>query len=254
MRCGEPLDISSSKMNSKSTSSHANGSVDNIDAPLTAVDTLQTAKPTGNETTRHHAHTYRWPTGHDGRHASLEVSAESTTSGELPTFRYRASLEQSAAADPHGPFAPDWQPVPQSAFVYRHAHIALAFEDPELRVPPHAHVFARESFMDEMASEMSLDPVALRLRHLDRSQDAGAREVIRTVTERAAWGHKEQLETGSFWLKGRGFAMDGCRGGTDEHSSSSGRDDAPGWSAWIVDIDVHRQTGDVTVRRVVAGY
>jgi nicotinate dehydrogenase subunit B len=197
---------------------------------------------TGPEPTTHRTHTYRWPAGQEAGLASLEVSVDATPSGVLRSYRYRVSLDESAGASGKGLFAPDWQPASPQSTLYRHAHASLTFDGPAPAVPEHAHVFARESFMDETASELALDPVELRLRHLDGNEDAGAREVVRMVTERAAWGRKTRIDAGSQWLSGRGFAMDGEREGE------------PNWSAWVVDIDVHRQTGDVAMRRVVAGY
>ncbi|WP_244285746.1 c-type cytochrome [Caballeronia concitans] len=183
-------------------------------------------------------HTYRWPACENDRFASLEVSANMTSAGALRSYQYRVSLDKTVSRT--GLFSPDWRPA--SSFVYRHVHASLMFDDAAHAIPPHAHVFARESFMDETASELCVDPVALRLRHLDLDDDAAAREVVRIVTERAAWGRKARPAAGAQWLQGRGFAMDGEREGE------------PNWSAWIVDVDVHRQTGDVAVRRVVAGY
>jgi nicotinate dehydrogenase subunit B len=211
-------------------------------------DTPSGAGAAGQARGTQQTRTYHWPAGLEDRLASLEVSADATASGELRSYRYRVSLDPSANASRAGLFSAGWQPAASKAFVYRHAHASLTVEDPALDVPQHAHVFARESFMDETASELALDPVELRLRHLDPKDDAGAREVVRMVTERAAWGREAPAEAGSPWLSGRGFAMDGAAARMDDSA------DEPGWSAWVVDIDVHRQTGDVAVRRVVAGY
>jgi nicotinate dehydrogenase subunit B len=49
----------------------------------------------------------------------------------------------------------------------------------------YANVFAIESFMDELAREASIDPVAFRLRHLT---DPRARAVIETVARLGNWG------------------------------------------------------------------
>ena len=249
-------------MDSKTTSSPKNRAdgerVDIEDGPLTFVSALQASETTGKESTTHRTHAYYWPTRQAGQLASLEVSADTTVSGELRTFRYRASLDRGSKSKSKSKqddlFSPDWQPGEQNGFVYRHAHTSLTFEDPALQIPPHAHTFARESYFDETAAEMSCDPVTLRLRHLDRPQDAGAREVVRMVTERAAWGRGAQQEADSLWISGRGFAMDGAAPRENEAATGSEGQSEPGWSAWIVDIDVHRQTGDVAVRRVVAGY
>jgi nicotinate dehydrogenase subunit B len=218
------------------------------DSPSRIADTPSDAEAASHGLTTQRTYRYHWPAGTEDGRASLEVSADATMSGDVRSYRYRVSLESSAGASRAGLFSPGWQPAASKAFVYRHAHASLTFEDPAPDVPQHAHVFARESFMDETASELSLDPVELRLRHLDPKEDAGAREVVRMVTERAAWGRKEPAEAGSLWLSGRGFAMDGAAARMDDTANE------PGWSAWVVDIDVHRQTGDVAVRRVVAGY
>jgi nicotinate dehydrogenase subunit B len=241
------------KATSSITDSAGGEAVGVEDAPLTSVDALGMPEPAGGESADYHAQTYRWPTGAADELAKLEVAADVTTSGELPTYRYRASLDGSKEEARSSLFFPDWHAMSPGAFVYRHAHTSLTLTGAG-RIPPQAHVFARESFFDETANELSLDPVALRLRHLDRQQDAGARETVRMVTERAAWGTKEQPGAGSLWLSGRGFAMDGTAPLDDRSGVGNEHRDEPGWSAWVVDIDVHRHTGDVAVRRVVAGY
>lgn len=48
----------------------------------------------------------------------------------------------------------------------------------------HANVFARESFMDELALDAGEDPLAFRLRHLE---DPRARAVLERAAERAGW-------------------------------------------------------------------
>jgi nicotinate dehydrogenase subunit B len=229
MRCGAPLTIFSSKMNSKTM-------------PLR----LNTDSAIESEASPVRTRTYRWPAARGEQLASLQVSAETSASGALRSYRYRVSLDSSVDTSRAGLFAPDWRPLSAKAFTYRHAHASLTVDDAMPAIAPHAHVFARESFMDETAHELSIDPVALRLQHLDTQQDAGAREVVRMVTQRAAWGHAVRADADSQWLSGRGFAMDGNTGSDEK--------DEPNWSAWIVDIDVHRQTGDIAVRRVVAGY
>ena len=243
-------------MNSKTTSSPFDKpdqkAVRIPDTSLTPAG-AECAGSTGRDPATCRTHSYLWPTRQSGCLASLEVSADTTASGELVAYRYRASLDGTAKADHDTLWAPDWQPAPHSVFVYRHAQTSVTFEDSALHIPSHAHVFARESFMDEAANEILLDPVALRLRHLDRPEDAGAREVVRMVTERAAWGRKEPAGAETVWLRGRGFAMDGAVAQADLRTTGNEANE-PGWSAWVVDLDVHRQTGDVVVRRVVAGY
>jgi nicotinate dehydrogenase subunit B len=62
---------------------------------------------------------------------------------------------------------------------------SAAFRTSSLRsLGAFANVFAIESFMDELAAAAGVDPVALRLRHLD---DPRARAVIEAATGRAGW-------------------------------------------------------------------
>lgn len=201
----------------------------------------------------HRTRSYRWPMAQPGTYASLDVGADATASGELPTYRYRASAEALALRAQASLLPSGTHYAPGQVFAYRHAYVSQAIEEGAVRLPAQAHVFARESFWDETARDLSLDPIALRLRHLDAERDAGAREVVRMVSERAAWGHPGPLRGGAEWLSGRGFAMDGAM---QAAGPAPDADPArPGdWTAWIVDIDVHRQSGDVAVRRVVAGY
>jgi CO/xanthine dehydrogenase Mo-binding subunit len=62
------------------------------------------------------------------------------------------------------------------------------------------NVFAIETFMDEMAHSQSIDPIAIRLRHL---RDTRAIEVIHTVARMANWKAQEQGDG----VTGRGFAF-----------------------------------------------
>jgi nicotinate dehydrogenase subunit B len=223
-----------------------------MDSPSNFPDNTQNTARTNKRPTSIHAQTYRWPIPRSGEFALLEVSANATASGELPTYRYRGSLERTLKTPSGVEVLPDFRPTSQSTFAYRHAFTSLALDDSHLHIPSLAHVFARESFWDEMANEMALDPVSLRLRHLDQAKDVGAREVIRMVTERAAWGRRPLPHKESPWLSGRGFAMDGPP--SQARKLEGDGQTESNWSAWVVDIDVNRQTGDVAVRRVVAAY
>ncbi|MBU9689526.1 c-type cytochrome [Burkholderia multivorans] len=220
---------------------------------------------------RSHRARYGWPAGDARDAASLDIETQTAPDGRMTAWRYRARLAATAGdGDDAGRVASSGAssraaptPVP---FAYRHAHTAIDMADADA-IPRHAHVFARESFVDELAGTLRRDPVALRLQHLDASADAGPREVIRMVSERAAWGaqtaHDRDAPTR---LTGRGFAFDGATvnaptaalAPADEpvaraEAHDAAHTDEASWSAWVVDLDVDCATGDVAVRRVVAG-
>ncbi len=52
-------------------------------------------------------------------------------------------------------------------------------------VGPQIH-FASESFMDEMAAALNVDPIELRLRHVKNNRDIA---VIKAVAEKSGWQH-----------------------------------------------------------------
>lgn len=208
---------------------------------------------------------YAWPAqGLDGD-AQLAVAAIFAPDGIMKTWHYRARIDGHSGAAAMRPSSLSGPPL-----LYRHAQASVAVDDPAQAIPVQAHTFARESFIDEIAHEAHRDPVALRLDHLDAARDAGAREVIRMVSERAAWGVTPPVasDPASPWVRGRGFAFDGSsvRHGTPANAPLTPTLDyapapaqvqtpaqAASWSAWVVDLDVNRKTGDIAVRRVVAG-
>ncbi|OMG75157.1 cytochrome c [Burkholderia ubonensis] len=254
-------------MNSEPTT-HAHGAPDGAD--------VDAASPGGDASRYWHVQ-YRWPTDDPDARAALDVETRTACDGRMTTWRYRAQLDRPSD-ELRAPVAENRADAP-ATFVYRHAHASVEIEDAGRAIPPHAHVFARESFIDELAGDTGRDPVALRLQHLDPRDDAGPREVIRMVAERAAWGASigSANERPSSRLRGRGFAFDGAvaaMGGPGGERAGAGNDDAhapvatddggsagknattdgqASWTAWVVDVDVDRSTGDVAVRRVVAG-
>jgi nicotinate dehydrogenase subunit B len=105
--------------------------------------------------------------------------------------------------------------------------------------------FAHECYIDELASAAGEDPVAYRLRHLP---DPRAADMIRAVAEKAQWqpGPAPRGVADGNWLHGRGFAY-----ALYIHSKFPGH--AAAWSAWVADVSVNRNTGEVAVTRVVVG-
>jgi len=208
-----------------------------------------------DDAARTHRARYEWPIGDARAQASFDVETRTAADGRMTTWRYRA--QAGTVADARRATAEGGASTPSSPFVYRHAQTSIEMAETHHTIPGHAHAFARESFVDELAGALKRDPVALRLQHLDASRDAGPREIIRMVSERAAWGEPATARMHDR-LSGRGFAFDGAGApdalSADENpQADAGGDKAPHWSAWVVDLDVDRATGDVAVRRVVAG-
>ena len=108
------------------------------------------------------------------------------------------------------------------------------------------NTFAHESYIDELAAEAGVDPVAYRLRYL---KDARAADLVRKVAARAGWephagARRRRDEHGR--LTGQGFAY-----AVYVHSQFPGL--ASAWSAWTADVAVDASTGEVTLTRVTVG-
>jgi nicotinate dehydrogenase subunit B len=107
--------------------------------------------------------------------------------------------------------------------------------------------FAHESYIDELATAAGVDPLEFRLRYLD---DPRARELLQATAAKASWHTHtapQQLESDGNILHGQGIAY-----ARYIHSKWPGFGAA--WSAWVADVDVNRQTGEVHVKRVVVGH
>jgi nicotinate dehydrogenase subunit B len=122
-----------------------------------------------------------------------------------------------------------------NARVVRHFVPETAIRTSALRALGAYHnVFAIESFMDELANAAEIDPVELRLRHLD---DERARAVIETAAQRFSWtGARGQ---GRAQAKGEGFAFARYK-------------NFAAYCAVAVAVEVDRDTGRVRIGRVVA--
>ncbi len=137
---------------------------------------------------------------------------------------------------------------------YAHQRITVNDMPPILRaswlrgVSALPNSFAHESYIDELATAAGVDPVAYRLQHLT---DERAAELVRATADKAGWKpthtQPQQQPVDGDWLKGQGFAY-----ARYVHSKFPGFGAA--WAAWVADVDVHKQTGEVHVRRVVVGH
>ncbi|WP_188851528.1 molybdopterin cofactor-binding domain-containing protein [Aureimonas glaciei] len=105
--------------------------------------------------------------------------------------------------------------------------------------------FAHESYIDELATEAGVDPVAFRLRHLG---DPRAAELVRATAERAGWVPRtvpQKIRDGGI-LRGQGFAQ-----ATYVHGTFPGT--AAAQSAWVADVAVDPATGEVVLERITVG-
>ena len=94
-----------------------------------------------------------------------------------------------------------------------------------------ANHFARESHMDEMAHALKTDPLAFRMKNLKNER---LRAVFQAAAEKFGWTKRQQGE-------GRGFGM----GGGYEKLGNI---------ATFVEVHVDRNSGDVSVVRIVSAF
>ncbi|PJE33282.1 Nicotinate dehydrogenase subunit B [Pseudooceanicola marinus] len=107
------------------------------------------------------------------------------------------------------------------------------------------NTFAHESYIDELAAEAGEDPVAFRLRHMDDPRQA---ELVRRTAEEAGWEEHDgpRLQREGRMAYGQGFAF-----ATYVHGPFPGV--AAAAAAWVVDVAVDTETGEVTLSRVFVG-
>lgn len=107
------------------------------------------------------------------------------------------------------------------------------------------NTFAHESFVDELAFEAGEDPVAFRLRHLDDPRQA---DLVRRSAEAGGWEPREgpRRRREGRMAYGQGFAF-----ASYVHGPFPGT--AAAAAAWICDVAVDTETGEVTLTRVFVG-
>lgn len=126
-----------------------------------------------------------------------------------------------------------WETIPpllDRASPLRSAHL----RDP---VGPQIH-FASESFMDEVAAALNIDPIEFRLRHIKDPRDVA---VIKAAAEKAQWQTRpspRRDQTGSK-VTGRGMA----------YSQRSGTR-----VAIVAEVDIDRATGKIWARKFTVAH
>lgn len=108
--------------------------------------------------------------------------------------------------------------------------------------------FAHDCFLDELAVEAGVDPLTYRLRYLD--QDERAQELLQAVADKGHWqvgqpGSRGQPDEQGY-LYGRGLSY-----ARYIHSKFPGFGAA--WSAWLLDLRVHIETGVIDVQQIYVG-
>ena len=109
-----------------------------------------------------------------------------------------------------------------------------------LRAPGQlSRAFASEMLLNEIAADLGVDPIELRLRYL--TEDKRGTEVLKTVAERARWQTR------------------GAPGGKTDGTNANGRGIAVtrrsgGYAAAVADVDVDRSNGKVTVKRITLAH
>ncbi len=106
-----------------------------------------------------------------------------------------------------------------------------------------AQVFASESLWHDQALAQGQDPQAWRLQHLP---EGPVRDLAERVARSAPWSGDARSADGR--LHGRGFATAQL-----QVPDADGADRLV-WSAWVAEVAVHPQTGEIEVTRVVAGH
>jgi len=102
--------------------------------------------------------------------------------------------------------------------------------------PP--RLFATESFIDEVAAELKMDPIQFRMQYIE---DERMMEALRTAAEKSGWQTRPSPAPGQSGtvVKGRGVAM-GNRGGSIPVA--------------VAEVEVNTQTGKVRVTKVTFAY
>lgn len=118
--------------------------------------------------------------------------------------------------------------------------LASAMRTTHLRDPGGpATTFAMESFIDEIAATIAVDPVEFRLKHLE---DPRAKAVLSAAAEKAGWDHRASPKANAGpgdIASGRGIAL-GLRNGT--------------YVCTVAEVEVYRGTGAVRVTRFVTAH
>jgi len=117
---------------------------------------------------------------------------------------------------------------------------AIPLRTSNLRAPGQlARAFASETLLNEIAADLAVDPIDLRLRYL--TDDKRGTEILKAAAEKAQWQKRgaPAAKASSATATGRGVAMTRRAGG---------------YAAAIADVEVNKTSGKVTVQRVTMAH
>jgi nicotinate dehydrogenase subunit B len=109
-----------------------------------------------------------------------------------------------------------------------------------LRAPGQlSRAFASETLLNEIAADLGVDPIELRLSYL--INDKRGAEVLKAVAEKARWQKRgaPAAKSGGTIVSGRGVAMTRRSGG---------------YAAAVADVEVNRSNGQVTVKKITLAH
>lgn len=192
--------------------------------------------------------TVRGEPGADGRIVSQAIVADGTNLARPSLARLLAGGSGTLGS----PDLPPYRFDAASLTVPANARVAALAGGSAQQI---ARVFAQESFIDEAAATIGVDPVDYRLQHLD---DARGAALVRQVAADAGWpaagsaagdGSRagDRKPSGDAPRTGRGFAYASV---IDDSVDPARRS----WSAWVAEVAVDPTDGSVDITRVVVGH
>lgn len=195
------------------------------------------------------------------------VSSSSAALSHLPTPRAEAPATPPGSTNAAPPTAwiadslwvqrPSWARLLSQCMVRQHASPAYLQEAGTVQTAPGhlnsrdassadymaAQVFAHESLQCEQALQHGLDPIQTRVEHLPPGPGKTLAQQVLSQVQASA-----PLTAPAGWLQGRGFATATVRLDAEQSPAQQV------WSAWVTDIAVSPDTGEIAVMRVLAGH
>ena len=109
-----------------------------------------------------------------------------------------------------------------------------------LRAPGQlSRCFASETLLNEIAADLGVDPIELRLRYL--SEDKRGTDILKAVADKVRWQKRgaPTAKSNGATARGRGVAMTRRSGG---------------YAAAVADVEVNKSTGNVAVKRITLAH